>query len=301
MTQPGKNSTVRFRILTGLQWLALPAMALRFASDWQRLPDRVATHFDFTNHPNGWMSREAALFVFLGLATAFAITATWVCSRVQQPDLLAWGLIGLFYVVLGTLLYAAASVIDYNVRGTPVDVAPVLFTGIGSAVALVFVALATRRRPELPASQTLAEETHASAAWAVVMGIPVILLVALIARVPVLEVRISMGIALLVLLAAVAMAWSGFHYIFTVAGLEIRTLGFRLRSISAGEIRSYAVDRWSALGGYGIRGVGNRRAYVWGNRGVKITTDDGEVFLGHNQPEKIVRDLDLLTKHGSTI
>lgn len=299
MTQPGKNSRARFRIVIALEWLALPAMALLFASNWQRLPDRVATHFDFANQPNGWMSREAALFVFLGLATAFAITATWVGSRVQQPDLLAWGLVGLFYAVLGTLLYAAASVIDYNVRGTPVEVAPVLSTGIGSAVALVFLALATGRRQELPASQTLAEETHASAAWGVVMGIPVILLAALLARVPVLGVRISLGIALLVLLAGAAMAWSGFHYVFTVAGLEIRTLGFRLRSISAGEIRSYAVDRWSALGGYGIRGVGSRRAYVWGNRGVKITTDEGEVFLGHNQPEKIVRDLDLLTRHST--
>lgn len=63
--------------------------------------------------------------------------------------------------------------------------------------------------------------------------------------------------------------------------------------------RSYfkmLVDGWSAVGGYGIRGLCNRRAYVWGNRGVRIQTREGEVFLGHAEPEKIVRDLDLLTR-----
>jgi len=36
-------------------------------------------------------------------------------------------------------------------------------------------------------------------------------------------------------------------------------------------------------------------AYVWGKRGVRIKTSEGEVFLGHSQPEKLVRDLDLMT------
>jgi hypothetical protein len=48
------------------------------------------------------------------------------------------------------------------------------------------------------------------------------------------------------------------------------------------------------LRGYGIRGIGNTRAYVWGNRVVHITTLEGEVFLGHNDPARIVRDLDML-------
>ena len=41
---------------------------------------------------------------------------------------------------------------------------------------------------------------------------------------------------------------------------------------------------------------GNRRAYVWGNSGVSIKTVDGEVFLGYEDPERIVRDLDLVTQ-----
>ena len=47
----------------------------------------------------------------------------------------------------------------------------------------------------------------------------------------------------------------------------------------------------------GVRGVGDKRAYVWGNRGVLIKTSEGEVFLGHNNPEQIIRDLDLMTRN----
>ena len=57
------------------------------------------------------------------------------------------------------------------------------------------------------------------------------------------------------------------------------------------------MDRWKVIGGYGIRGLGNRRAYVWGTHGVRIKTTQGEVFLGHSEPEKIIRDLDLVTRN----
>jgi hypothetical protein len=72
-------------------------------------------------------------------------------------------------------------------------------------------------------------------------------------------------------------------------------LGFRLRSIPRADIKEYAVESWNPLRGYGIRGIGNRRAYVWCNQGVRIQTNDGEVFLGHREPERIVRDLDSIT------
>ena len=95
-------------------------------------------------------------------------------------------------------------------------------------------------------------------------------------------------------LVLAAFAWNGFQYNFGPGGLEIRTLGFRLRSIPLAQIQSYGVERWSLLRGYGIRGVGGSRAYVWGNKVVHIRTPQGEVFLGHGDPEQIVRDLDMI-------
>jgi hypothetical protein len=119
-----------------------------------------------------------------------------------------------------------------------------------------------------------------------------VLLVALAVFAPSPVVRVILALPTLLMFMAGIMAWSGFHYIFSNSGLEIRTLGFRLRTIPAARIRDYAVDTWSAAGGYGIRGVGNSRAYVWGKRGVRIHTWDGDVFLGHRDPERLVHDLD---------
>ena len=81
--------------------------------------------------------------------------------------------------------------------------------------------------------------------------------------------------------------------------LKFSTLGFRLRSIPSEKIREYAVQDWNPLYGYGIRGLGERRAYVWGNRGVRIKTSDGEVFLGHSNPDRIVHDLDVIKQFAS--
>ena len=139
----------------------------------------------------------------------------------------------------------------------------------------------------------LAEEVHTGRLWAALLFVPVVAELAILVGIPNFVTRLAMGLVALLLLGAAALAWSGFRYLFTDAGVEIRTLGFRLRSIPTEHIKEYAVDRWSAVGGYGIRGIGDKRAYVWGNKGVRIKTTDGEVFLGHNEPERIVQDLDL--------
>ena len=80
-----------------------------------------------------------------------------------------------------------------------------------------------------------------------------------------------------------------------ICGLEICTLGFTLRSIRSDEILDYRIDKWNVAGGYGIRGLGADRAYVWGSRGVRIVTSSGQVFLGSSDPQKIIRDLDQIT------
>jgi Domain of unknown function (DUF1648) len=297
MTQPSNNSLSLFKMLTALQWLALPTIAVMFATVWRQLPARLATHFDLANQPNGWMSREEALVLFLALATLFAITSTWICSRVTDPDPLAWSLIGLFYVILGTLIYAERSVLAFNLYGDPVNVVPVLALGMLSALLVLILAVSTRRGHQLPHSRVLAEESHSGPYWAVVLTMGVLIVAFVVSRAPIPGLRIALGIALLMMTLATAMAWGGFRYVFTPAGLEVHTLGFRVRSIAAGDIRSYSVDRWNWTGGYGIRGVGSQRAYVWCNDGVRIQTNSGQVFLGHPEPQRIVRDLDKVVQN----
>jgi hypothetical protein len=99
----------------------------------------------------------------------------------------------------------------------------------------------------------------------------------------------------LVALGVGTMVWSGFQYRFLRQGVEIRMLGFRLRSIPRKSIVSYSIEPWAFIRGYGIRGIGSSRAYVWCNKVVHIKTSNGEIFLGHNDPERIVCDLNLVT------
>jgi hypothetical protein len=272
-------------------------MAGMYAMSWQQLPARLATHFDLANHPNGWMSRGGSLTFSLVMGIFIAGLTTFILSRVKRPDPAAWALLVLFYVIMGTLLWAERAVIAYNAHSKPVNVAPVLVTGISAAVVVAIIALGTRRGIPLSANNVLAVERHDSKMLGFVLGVAAVAMIALIAAIPVAGVRIAIGIAVVLMLASAALAWDGFRYLFTSSGVEVRALGFRLRSIPSVEIKSYAPDHWNVIGGYGIRGVGDKRAYVWGNRGVLIKTLEGEVFLGHKNPEEIIRDLDLITRN----
>src|SRR5439155_25142398 len=118
-----------------------------------------------------------------------------------------------------------------------------------------------------------------------------------IAAIPLNGLRWVMALPAALLVGAAALAWSGFHYRFSGHGVEISTLGFRLRSIPLQDIKAYSVAPWNPMGGYGIRGIGERRAYVWGNAGVGLMLSDGEVFLGHREPEKIMNDLKLIRQN----
>jgi hypothetical protein len=144
-------------------------------------------------------------------------------------------------------------------------------------------------------NEVLAEETHTGRVWIL------LLLLALVGP----AISLSQARATVVVWAAIfaglvalcvgAMAWSGFQYRFLQNGVEIRMLGFRLRSIPKQSIMSYSIEPWALIRGYGIRGLGSTRAYVWCNKVVHIRTSNGEIYLGHNDPERIVRDLDMVT------
>lgn len=141
----------------------------------------------------------------------------------------------------------------------------------------------------------LAEETHAGRVWSLIILAAILGPALSVVFFPAAPARFALGIVGVVGLGAFAMAWNGFQYRFLHDGVEIRTLGFRLRSIPKQAIVSYSIEPWAFLRGYGIRGVGGTRAYVWGNKVVHIRTTSGEVYLGHDEPERIVRDLDLVT------
>jgi Protein of unknown function (DUF1648) len=285
-----------YRTMTALLWLALPLTAFQFWRVWNELPARMASHFGAAGQPNGWMSRETLAIFFLVLLTFLLATFTWGLTRVRKPDALAWSLLAMFFVVAGVLLSVNSAVLKYNLYGRPLNILPELVVVFIAAFVVTGVALGAKRGPVLPHQTAAAdvEEVQASPLWALLFAALTAVELAVISVIPLPGLRLAMALPALLLIGATALAWSGFHYRFTAHGVEISTLGFRLRSIPLQNIKAYAIAPWNPLGGYGVRGIGERRAYVWGNTGVRIMLSDGEVFLGHRDPERIMNDLNVI-------
>jgi hypothetical protein len=292
-----------YRTITALLWLALPVIGLQYWMSWDQLPVRIASHFGPTGQPNGWMTRETSVIFSLVLVASLLATFTWALTRIRKPDALAWSLLAMFYVVVGVLVSVTSSVLDYNIHGRPLNIVPEMVVTFLAAFAVIAVALSAKRGPELPRHAAISpaeagtEEVHASSLWAIVFAAMTAVELSVVAIIPVGGLRLVMILPALLLLGVTALAWSGFHYHFSSHGVEISTLGFRLRSIPLENIRAYAVAPWNPMGGYGIRGIGERRAYVWCNTGVRIMLSDGEVFLGHQNPEKIMNDLNAIRQN----
>lgn len=286
-----------FNILIALMWLALPLTAWRYWTVWDQLPLRMATHFDANGHAHGWMLRSTSFQFALGLTgfvlVVFTIIA-YVIDRSNTSPTLSRATLGFSYLMTGFIYFANRKVIDYNLTGEEVHADLVSALIPGAVLILVAIYLGTQRGAPLPAAHPISEEVHASRFWGMFIAVIVVVELLLLSMVSAKAARIPLALVSVILLPAAALAWGGFHYIFTSSGIEIRTLGFRLRSIPAAQVQHYSIASWSPLRGYGIRGIGNCRAYVWGNRGVRIQTSHGVVFLGHDEPERIVDDLDAM-------
>jgi Protein of unknown function (DUF1648) len=287
-----------FQIFIWLMWLALPITAVRFWMAWDRLPLRMATHFGINGQPNGWMPRHTALYFALAMTALVLAVFTavfYAAYKTHVPDLFSWTLLGFFYLVIGIVYAGNSSLVQFNLDGQRVKMDFWTVLVPVAVIALSAIFLGTKRGVSLPVAPVIAEESHGSRAWSLLFIALLLAQILAAVTVPAPPVRL-MSTILGVLFALIALhVWTGFQYLFTPAGVEIRTLGFRLKSIRREEIKHYAVEGWNPLRGYGIRGIGNRRAYVWGNQGVRIQTTGGEVFLGHSDPDRIVRDLDAIT------
>jgi Domain of unknown function (DUF1648) len=286
-----------FLTFTGLLWTALALTGLRFWQVWDQLPARMATHFDASWQPNGWMSKLGALESALGItALMLAVFTTILLVMYWQKvtDAFAWMMLVFSYVVMGFTYYANISVVEFNLTGQGMRLGTALTVLAVTTLLLIAVYVGSGRGTPLPPHRWMATETHASSLWAVILLLPLVLELAIFVMIPENSLRVALGLMSVLFVAVAVFAWKGFEYCFGPAGVEIRALGFRLRSIPLSEIKQYQAARWNPLRGYGIRGVGRCRAYVWGNKGVRITTSEGEVFLGHNAPERILHDLDAI-------
>jgi len=109
-----------FLAVVGLAWLALPLTALNYSRAWDRLPMRIAVHFNANWQPNGWTSREGARTLALGM-TAFLLVvftiASYATRRTATSILSQWALVAIFYLVLGVVYYVNSWIVDRNFDG----------------------------------------------------------------------------------------------------------------------------------------------------------------------------------------
>jgi hypothetical protein len=109
-----------FQIVAGLAWLALPLTALNYQRAWDRLPMRVAVHFDVNWQPNGWTSRDGALMLALGVTAFLLVIFTVACyaaCRTGSSSLSRWALLAVFYVALGFVYYVNAWIVNRSLNG----------------------------------------------------------------------------------------------------------------------------------------------------------------------------------------
>jgi len=289
-----------FQLATVFLWIALPLVAQQYLRVWDQLPIHVATHFNAAGEANGWMARDQALQFGVGFEAFLLVifTALLLYTAHSHVDAFAWAMLAFCALVLGFVVEVNRSIVNYNLHGASLELKPMLVAIPFAAVALIAIYIAGRREPALPSSANgsadlLVEETHSGGAWSLLMVAALIgpaIGVAMTSG----AVRFPLIIVGVLGLGACAMTLSGFQYRFLRHGVEIHTLGFRLRSIPRQSIVSYSIEPWAFIRGYGIRGIGNTRAYVWCNQVVHIKTSNGDLFLGHKDPQRIVRDLDMV-------
>jgi hypothetical protein len=109
-----------YKPLTWLMWLALPITALKYWRVWDRLPLRMAVHFDANWQPNGYTSREGALMLGLGIMAVMLLffTIGALVANALKPAA-TWPLLLAFYVGLGFLWYANNSIVEWNLNPPP--------------------------------------------------------------------------------------------------------------------------------------------------------------------------------------
>jgi uncharacterized protein DUF1648 len=109
-----------YTLATWLMWLALPITALTYRQVWDRLPMRMAVHFDANWQPNGYTSREGALYLGLGIMVAMLVlfTVTALIVRAMKPTA-SWPVLVVAYVTLGFCWFGNHSIVNFNLNPQP--------------------------------------------------------------------------------------------------------------------------------------------------------------------------------------
>ncbi len=291
-----------WRIAMIVPWLGLVAMLADIWHVYGRLPAVMASHFNIAGLPNGWAPKQQLFSLIVPIVFVMLCFFTFLLSRFPRISGLGWLLLVADYWSIGFMLglvhailrvgLGEAKTLEFPAGGWSLLMGAVLVIGeIGRIRAI-------RKRANADHGTFVAEERHGSALMASVLAAisVVIVLIASVLPTPNTARVVAVTVSA-ILLGCAIWAFTGFVYRITTAGLEIRMLGVPIRFISAKEVDSYGVEGCNPLtdfGGWGIRGIGHMRAYIWGgNRCVHLRTFGGdEIYLGIDDPDRMARELE---------
>ena len=295
----------RWRVAMFVPWLGLVAMIFDIWRAYDRLPAVIASHFNFAGQPNGWAPKEQLFSALIPVAFGVLCLLTFLLSRFPQISGLGWLLMVMEYWTVGLLVGLTHATLRVGLGESKTLQFPAggwsLIMGLALVIGEYGRIVALRKRAHAAHGTLIAEENHGSAVMASVMAA---LSVAIIVSASVMHVsgaaRVPVFIVSVVLLGCAIWAFTGFVYRITTAGVEVRMLGMPIRFIAAGEIDSYRAEECNPLtdfGGWGIRGIGHMRAYIWGGkRCVHVHTLAGdEIYLGVADPDRMVRELESMS------
>jgi hypothetical protein len=103
------------RPLLLLPWLSLPLVVAVYLLLWDRIPERLAVHFDVTGHVNTRMTRGQSLAFDLAVLLFVLVTGNLKLRR-QAPGEQTTGLIMLTLTVLFVTLILLG-LLKYNITG----------------------------------------------------------------------------------------------------------------------------------------------------------------------------------------
>lgn len=106
-----------YKSLLMLMWLMLISTALNYWRAWDRLPSRMAVHFDSNWQPNGFTSKEGSVELGLGIMAVMLVlfTVAGLIAHAMKPAA-AWPMLVVFYLVLGLIWYGNYSIVKFNLN-----------------------------------------------------------------------------------------------------------------------------------------------------------------------------------------
>src|SRR5918993_1611330 len=100
-------------LLVLLPWLSVPAVVAGFVATWQRLPQRLAVHFDGGGAPDGWMSRWQFVAFAVGVLVFVLANFTWKLLSGREAEKFNMRLL-FSYAGTALVLGVFATVLKYN-------------------------------------------------------------------------------------------------------------------------------------------------------------------------------------------